>query len=105
LKVTMIDMGLKSLDHYLNTHKKYIQIICTSIHNVTDYRIEYEDLYQEALLELVRIYKNKEPLDVNFTRIRIKRYLLNNMLKHTKGRITKQDIDNLFHGLEKKLSN
>lgn len=94
---------MKSFEHYFNTHKRYIQIVCTSLNTLTDYKIEYEDLYQEATLKLIEMYKNKEPLDINFTRKVTRDHLINYIRKNIKGagKLINLDIDNFLYALKK----
>ena len=87
----------KTFNDYLNTLKNNIQIICFGIDARTDNRIEYDDLFQEAVLKLLQIYKNNEPLDVNFSKKRIRDYLIDYVRKTTKGNIVDFDINNLLY--------
>jgi DNA-directed RNA polymerase specialized sigma24 family protein len=97
----MIDMAFKNFKDYLNVHKRNIQIICSSIDSTTDYKIEYEDLYQEAILKLLDNYMNGKPTDVNFTKRSIKNHLINYVKKNIKGKRANIDLDNYLYALKK----
>ena len=94
-------MGLKSFEHYFNTHKRNIQIICTSLNSTTNHRITYRDLYQEAVLKLLQNYKQGKPLDINYTKTCIKNHLVDYIRKNTKDSLVGLDIDNLLYALKK----
>jgi len=80
-------MVLKTFGDYFNTVKRDIQIICSSINATSDYRTEYQDLYQEATLKLLEIYKNGKPLDVNYVGKSIKNHLLKYAIKNSRDAI------------------
>ena len=61
---------------YFNTLKKRISKICSELDKKTNYKIEYDDLFQEASLKLFELYKNKRPLDINYSLKAIKNHLL-----------------------------
>ena len=65
-----------SFNDYFNTLKKQISKICLEFDISTNYRVEYDDLFQEASLKLFQIYKNKKPLDINYSLKAIKNHLL-----------------------------
>ena len=60
--------------------------MCLEFDKITDYRIEYEDLFQEASLKLFEIYKNNKPLDINFS-LKIVRDNLINYIKKNKVKL------------------
>ena len=66
-----------SFNDYFNTLKKQISRVCSELDKKTNYRIEYDDLFQEASLKLFQMYKNKKPLDVNYSLRAVKNHLLN----------------------------
>jgi DNA-directed RNA polymerase specialized sigma24 family protein len=82
----MIYTRLISFEHYFNANKKNIQLICSSICTRTDHRIEYEDLYQEAILKLLQNYKDNKPLDINYTLRSIINHLKDYLKKNLKGK-------------------
>jgi len=67
---------LQSFDDLFNARKKQITKICLELDKKTNYRIEYDDLFQEASLKLFQMYKNKKPLDVNYSLRAIRNHLL-----------------------------
>ena len=67
---------MQNFNDYFNTLKKQISETCSELDKKTNYRIEYEDLFQEASLKLFQIYKNKKPLDINYSLKAIKNHLL-----------------------------
>ena len=93
-----IDKGNKlSFEHYLNAHKNNIRIICLGIEARTDYRVEYDDLYQEAVLKLFILYENNKPLNVNLTKQCIRNCLIDYKRRVLKGKISDFDISNLLY--------
>lgn len=56
--------------------------MCLDYDKTTDYRIEYEDLFQEASLKLFEIYKNNRPLDINFSLKIVRDHLINYIKKN-----------------------
>ena len=77
---------LISFDDFFNMRKKQISKMCLEFDKITDYRIEYEDLFQEASLKLFEIYKNNKPLDINFS-LKIVRDNLINYIKKNKVKL------------------
>ena len=67
---------MQSFNDFFNARKKQISEICLELDKKTNYRIEYEDLFQEASLKLFQIYKNKRPLDINYSLRAIRNHLL-----------------------------
>ena len=67
---------MQSFDDLFNARKKQITKICLELDKKTNYRIEYDDLFQEASLKLFQMYKNKKPLDVNYSLRAIRNHLL-----------------------------
>lgn len=88
---------MKSFEHYLNANKNTISTICSSIDLTTDYRIEYKDLYQEAILKLFENYIGDKPLNINFTRKCIRNHLIDYVKKNIKEKIVNYNIDNLSY--------
>ena len=68
---------MQSFDDLFNARKKQITKICLELDKKTNYRIEHDDLFQEASLKLFQIYKNKKPLDINYSLRAIRNHLLN----------------------------
>ena len=68
---------MQSFNDFFNARKKQISEICRELDKKTNYRIEYDDLFQEASLKLFELYKNKKPLDVNYSLRAIRNHLLN----------------------------
>jgi len=68
---------LLSFNDYFNTLKKQIAKICQGLDKTTNFRIEYDDLFQEASLKLFQIYKDKRPLDINYSLRAVRNHLLN----------------------------
>ena len=77
---------LLSFNDYFNTLKKQIVKICLEFNKSTDYRIEYDDLFQEASLKLFEIYKERKPLDVNYSLKAVKNHLINYIKKNSKDK-------------------
>ena len=77
---------LKSFEHYLNARKKQVAKMCLGFDRITDYRIEYDDLFQEASLKLFEIYKNNRPLDINFSLKIIRDHLIDYIRKNNRDR-------------------
>ncbi len=90
-------MILESFEHYLNAHKKSIQIICSGYEAQTTYRIEYEDLYQEAMLKLFELYTNGKPLDINYSLKAIKHRIIDYIRKNSKDSMLLYGVDNLLY--------
>jgi len=68
---------LQSFNDFFNARKKQISEICQQLDKTTNYRIEYDDLFQEASLKLFHIYKNNKPLDINYSLRAVRNHLLN----------------------------
>lgn len=96
-KLLMRGKNLKSFEHYLNANKKIINTICLSIDLTTDNRIEYDDLYQEAVLKLFENYVGEKPLNINFTRKCIRNHLINYVKKNIKDKLVNYDIDDFLY--------
>jgi len=74
-----------NFNDYFNTLKKQMAKICLGFNRITNYRIEYEDLFQEASLKLFEIYKDKKPLDINFSLKIVRDHLINYIKKNKVG--------------------
>jgi DNA-directed RNA polymerase specialized sigma24 family protein len=88
----------KTFDDYLNTLRKQVRVICFSYVAQTTHRIEYGDLYQEAIIRLFELYSSDLPLDVNYSLKAVKHRLVNYIKKNSRDAMLLRDISNLAYG-------
>jgi hypothetical protein len=74
---------MQSFDDYYNSLKKQICQLCANIDEKTNHRIEYEDLFMEAALKLLQIYRSGKPTDVNYSIRAVKNCLLDYVHKNS----------------------
>ncbi len=75
---------MQSFNDFFNARKKQIAKICLEFDKITNHRIEYDDLFQEASLKLFEIYKDKKSLDINYSLRTVKNHLINYIKKNSK---------------------
>jgi len=59
--------------------------------------IEYEDLYQEAIIRLFELYSGDKPIDVNYSLKAVKHRIIDYIRKNSKDAMLLCDVGNLLY--------